>query len=79
MVKESEYDEAVEVFKDTDVNITKRGKKHLGAVLGQIECQKEFLADLVENWVCKIDVLSSIASHEPQYAYTPVVKTQSLD
>ena len=49
VVKESDYDEAVEVFKDTDVNITKRGKKHLGAVVGQIEYRKEFLADLVEN------------------------------
>ena len=70
VVKESEYDEAVEVFKDTDVNITKRGKKHLGAVVGQIEYRKEFLADLVENWVREIDALSSIASHEPQSAYT---------
>ena len=61
------------------MNITKRGKKHLGAVVGQIEYRKEFLADLVENWVGEIDVLSSIASHEPQSAYTPVVKTQSLD
>ena len=70
VVKESEYDEAVEVFKDTDVKITKRGKKNLGAVVGQIEYRKEFLADLVENWLREIDALSSVASHEPQSAYT---------
>ena len=70
MVKESEYDEAVEVFKDTDVKITKWGKKHLGAVVGQIEYRKESLADLVEYWVREINALSSVASHEPQSAYT---------
>ena len=29
IVKESMYDEAVEIFSDTSVNITKWGKKHL--------------------------------------------------
>ena len=40
MVKESLYDDAVEIFKDTSVNITKRGKKHLGAAIGKVDFAK---------------------------------------
>ena len=74
IVKESMYDEAVEIFSDTSVKITKRGKKHLGAAVGHIDYREEFLGGLVADWVQQIEALSIIASHDPQSAYTAFTK-----
>ena len=70
VVKESLYDDAVEIFKDTSVNITKRGKKHLGAAIGQMDFRKEFMDGLVKDWVAEIEALASVASFEPQATYS---------
>ena len=70
VVKDSLYDEAVEIFKDTAVKITKKGKKHLGAAIGHADFREEFVSALVKDWVAEIESLSKIASFEPQAAYT---------
>ena len=64
------YEEEVEMFKDSNFNITKRGKKHLGAALGHEDYKMEFLIELVEEWVKQIEDLSTGASYEPQATYT---------
>ena len=70
VVKESLYDEAVEIFKGTSVNITKSGKKHLGAATGQMDFRQQFVNGIVKDWVAEIEALSSVASFEPHAAYT---------
>ena len=68
-MKDSLYDEAVEIFKDTAVKITKKGKKHLGAAIGHTDFREEFVSALVKDWVAEIEALSTIASFEQQAAY----------
>ena len=52
------------------MNITKSGKRHLGAVVGHVDDKEEFLKNLVEKWIHQIEKLSEIAMYEPQAAYT---------
>ena len=54
IVKEQLQDEATQAFLGTGVNITVSGKKHLGAVIGQVEYKRKFITDLVNNWVKQI-------------------------
>ena len=44
------YDEAVDIFKGTSVNITKREKKHLGAATGQMDFCQQFVDGLNPNF-----------------------------
>ena len=69
IVKEEKRGDAEAIFKDTGVNITTDGKKHLGASLGTSDYKNEFVSNLVETWVDQIEVLSEIASYEPHAAY----------
>ena len=70
IVKEEKLEEAESVFEGAGVNITVHGKKHLGAVIGQVEHKQEFVSGLIEKWVLQIKTLSEIAAFEPQAAYT---------
>ena len=70
IVKEDRFEAAVEIFNGSGVNITTRGKKHLGAVIGQLHYKEKFVGDLLEKWTTQIKVLAEIATFEPQMAYT---------
>ena len=69
IVKEEQLVMAEHIFAGTGVRITTRGKKHLGAVVGQLQYKNEFVSELVEKWVQQIKVLAEIAAFEPQAAY----------
>ena len=58
--KDSLYDEALEIFKDTAVKVTKKGKKHLGAAIGHTDFCKEFVSAIVKDWVAEIEALSTL-------------------
>ena len=77
IVKEEYFMKAEEVFADTGVTITKRGERHMGAVIGTINFKKEYVNGKVEKWVKDIDELSKIAKDEPQYALSSFTKAIS--
>ena len=70
IVKEEQLDEANLVFEGAGVNITVKGKKHLGAVIGHPDYKRDFVSKLVEKWILQIKTLAEIAAFEPQAAYT---------
>jgi len=43
-----------EVFKDTAVNVTIQGQKHLGAVIGSRKYLEECVSEKVTNWVSEV-------------------------
>ena len=51
-VKEDELSEARNVFNDSNVNITIKGKRHLGAVTGSNEYREEYVKDLTISLSC---------------------------
>ena len=69
IVKPDLHEQATHIFEGTGVNITTRGKKHLGAVIGEFEHKHEFITDLVDRWVKQINMLANIAAFEPQASY----------
>ena len=58
-----------EVFKDTDVNVTVEGKKHLGAMSGSREYLEEYASMKVTNWVSEVTKLGEFALSQPQAFY----------
>ena len=58
-----------EVFKDTAVNVTVEGQKHLGAVIGSREYLEEYVIEKVTNWVSEITKLAEFALSQPQVCY----------
>ena len=65
---------AKEIFKDTGVQITCDGKRHLGAALGSKSFKKEFISKKVREWVNDVELLSNIAESQPQLAYAAFTK-----
>ena len=70
IVKPEKYDHALQTFSGSEVVITKKGQRHLGAVIGTPEFKKEYVEKKVEEWVQEVCVLSGIAKTEPHAAYT---------
>ena len=69
VVKSDKYELAKSIFKDTNINITKEGKRHLGAAIGSNEFKDEYVANFVKDWINQLKVLSEIAKAYPQSAY----------
>ena len=61
---------AENIFQDTNIKITKNGKKHLGATIGSMKYRKEYINEKIEVWVRELTLLSEIAAFAPQEAYT---------
>ena len=57
------------LFKDTKVKITNSGKRFLGPVIGTFTFKKQYVDEIVSQWISEIEVLSQIAKVEPQAAY----------
>ena len=58
-----------ELFKDTKVKMTNSGKRLLGSVIGTFTFKKQYVDEIVSQWISEIEVLSQIAKVEPQAAY----------
>lgn len=70
IVKPKLEEKAKSIFKQTNVEITTKGKKHLGAVIGHIDFKNEFMTNKVNDWIDEITTLSEIAKFAPQEEYT---------
>ena len=57
------------MFKDTAVNVTVQGQKHLGAVIGSREYLEEYVSEKVTNWVSEVSKLAEFAISQPQACY----------
>ena len=60
---------ADEHFRDSGVNITTQGHRHLGAPLGSKSFVEEFIRDKISHWGSEIKRLSEITKVQPQAAY----------
>ena len=69
IVKGDKLCETRNVFNDSNVNITIKSKRHLGAVVGSNEYREEYVKDLVNDQNNQLVLLSSIAESQPQAAY----------
>ncbi len=70
IVKEEFYDEAMDTFETTDIEITVNGKRHLRAAIGKRSFVEEYVTKKVEEWVDQVHRLSTIAPHAAYAAYT---------
>ena len=73
IVKEEYINLANSVFDRAGINITSRGKRHLGAVLGSEEFKEEYVNEKIDEWISEIEQLAEIAQIEPHAAYAAYV------
>ena len=57
------------IFADSNIQITARGQRHLGAALGTKDFTEEYVASKVESWTAEVSALAGIASSRPHAAY----------
>ncbi len=69
IIKPHLQEEATQAFDGTGVNITMEGQRHLGAAIGSNKFKESFVANLVQEWVKEIIMLSRIAKIDPHCAY----------
>ena len=70
IVKPEYYDEAIKLFKDTGVTVTKRGARHLGAVIGSEDFKNEYISNQVAGWEDSLRNLVRIGKTHPHLAYS---------
>ena len=68
-MKPDKYDAAKCIFKDSNLNITNEGKRHLDTVVGREEFRKEYVIMRVKEWITELKLLTKIAKFYPQVAY----------
>ena len=64
---------ANELFGKFGIQITSRGQRHLGAIVGTQEYKEEYVREKVGEWKEDVKALASIAKKEPQGAYSAMV------
>ena len=66
IVKEEHLDKVKFIFKGSEVKITKRGQRHLGAVIGSKEFKREYIESMVNKWKDQLIYSSKIAKMDPE-------------
>ena len=69
VTKESHLDKAREIFLDTQVRITSKGRPLLGAPLGLREFIDHFISEKISQWGEDLSLLAEIAKSQPHAAY----------
>ena len=70
MLKPQYVERANKIFKDSGLNITTNGRRHLGAVIGSEGFKAQYVKDKVAGWVEELQRLTEIARSEPHAAYS---------
>ena len=70
IVKPCFEEKVKQYFKDTEIKITKNGKRHIGAVVGTNEYKHEYVSEKIDVWINELQMLCEIAKLEPQAAYS---------
>ena len=50
-----------EIFRETEINITVEGQKHLGAAIGSQQYRDEYFSEKVSEWVSEVAQLAEFA------------------
>ena len=58
-----------EVFKDTVINVSVEGQKHLRAVIGSRDHLQDYVKEKVTSWVDEVAQLAEFARAQPQASY----------
>ena len=69
IIKPEREQAAREVFRDTAINVTTEGHKHLGAALGSRSFLEEYVGEKVDKWVNEVTKLADFAISQPQASY----------
>jgi hypothetical protein len=70
IVKPNLYIKAKSAFKDTNIQITIEGKRHLGAIVGSPQFKEQYVSEKIDQWCKELTLLSQIAKIQPQAAYS---------
>ena len=73
IVKQQHFANAIDIFSDTEVQLTTEGQRHFGAVIGSAEYKKRYVDSLIDDWNQQLKILSKIAEIEPQAAYSAFI------
>ena len=68
--------QAQTIFKETNLNFTTEGKRHLGVALERKTFRDEYASGKVTDWCDELDGLSVIAKSQLQVAYTAFIHGQ---
>ena len=69
IIKPEREQAAREVFRDTAINVTIEGHKHLGAALGSRSFLEEYVDEKVDKWFNEVSKLADFAISQPQASY----------
>ena len=69
VVKEGTEDKAKAIFMETSVNITTRGKRHLGAAIGSSNFCDEYVRSKVSQWTDELMLLTKFAKSQPHASF----------
>ena len=69
IVKENHLEAAKAAFRGTEVQITIKGKRYLGAAIGTASFVESYVQKKVSGWIEEVKHLSSIAVTQPHAAY----------
>ena len=69
LVKANLLEEARELFKGTQLQITTKGARYLGSAIGEPDFVRAFLKNKVQEWKKEIELLSEFARTEPHAAF----------
>ena len=74
LIVKPEYEEqAHTLFTGSDIKVTTRGHRHLGAVVGSAAFKDKYVRKHVDEWVNEVRCLSDIARTQPHAAYSAFV------
>ena len=68
-MKEDSYEDALALFADQDIRITKEGHRYLGGTIGESSFTKTFTEAKVATWSSELLHLCEIAQSQPHTAY----------
>ena len=69
IVKPEKEKDIREIFRETEINITVEGQKHLGAAIGSQQYRDEYFSEKVSEWVSEVTQLAEFALTQPQACY----------
>ena len=58
-----------DAFKETAINVTVQGQRHLSAAIGSREYVEEYVNDKVTYWISEITKLAEFAVTQPQASH----------
>ena len=69
ITKIGQYNNAVRMFKDTDITVFDSGHRYLGGALGSDSVLETFAQAKISGWVSDIEQLSVFAKSQPHAAF----------